>query len=178
MLEPWPEWRMVDPGRGGYGVRVMSETKCPWCSSSIPAGATSCPSCHAAVESATIPAIPGVTEIDPKARIPNEGLILSAGRDSIPAADHAFDPPSEEVLREMRKMELAAEIMNAGEAVMDAKDDESELAKEPSREAIEAAEAGLLDDTVSPAERSELHGKAIAWDEEEGEEGTEAPSGQ
>jgi len=42
---------------------------CPWCSAQAPLGATTCPSCHAALRSQVddgSPEIPGVTSIDPE----------------------------------------------------------------------------------------------------------------
>jgi hypothetical protein len=80
----------------------------------------------------------------------------------------AFAPPTDAVRLEMRKMELAAEILNAGEAVMDADSDMANRVGKPSREALEAAQAGLLEDAVPPSERQELDERTAAWAEEEG----------
>jgi hypothetical protein len=163
----------------GYGA-AMSETTsiCPWCSSAIPAGAAACPNCHAPVEGAAVPEIAGVTAVDPTARlgVPDEGMVpdaidpvamLRAGREDVPADDEAFAPPSTAVRLEMRKMELEAEIENAGGSVMSATGDASRPVGRPSREALEAEEAGLLDAT-GPAGETDLGERALAWEEEEG----------
>ncbi len=154
---------------------------CPWCSSPVPAGVNTCPSCHAVVESPAVADIPGVTQVDPTVKhgVPDEGRLPDdldpmamwhAGHDGTPADDHAFDPPSDAVRLEMHKMELAAEMMNAGEAVMSATDNESEPAGAPSDEAIEAARAGLLDDVLSPADREELAERIRIWDAQQSQD--------
>ena len=129
-------------------VRAMTDSStriCPWCSTSIPAGVAACPKCGAAVEGATVLDIPGVTVADPKATFDrDEGLIPAY----LKADESALEPPSEAVRLEMRKMELEAEIANAGGAVMNPTGDESISVGRPSDEAIEALEAGLLDETA------------------------------
>ena len=121
---------------------------CPWCSTPIPAGAAACPKCGAAVEGATVLEIPGVTVPDPKASLSfDEGLVPAA-----PVDEAAVQPPSEAVRLEMRKMELEAEIANAGGVVMNPTGDEAIVVGRPSEEAIEALKAGLLDDTEFVAE--------------------------
>jgi hypothetical protein len=121
---------------------------CPWCSTPIPSGAAACPKCGAAVEGATVLEIPGVTVPDPKASLSfDEGLVPAA-----PVDEAAVQPPSEAVRLEMRKMELEAEIANAGGVVMNPTGDEAIVVGRPSEEAIEALKAGLLDDTEFVAE--------------------------
>ena len=131
------------------------ETKtCPWCSTSIPTGAATCPSCGAAVEGQAVGDIPGVTEIDTTASMgPDGGLPpdavdplswLGAGHASPDDAD-AYARPSPEVEAEIRRMELEAEIANAGGTLMGATGDESSDAPMPSEEAIAALQAGLID---------------------------------
>jgi hypothetical protein len=121
---------------------------CPWCSTPIPAGAAACPKCGAAVEGATVLEIPGVTVPDPKASLSfDEGLVPAA-----PVDEAAVQPPSEAVRLEMRKMELEAEIANAGGVVLNPTGDEAIVVGRPSEEAIEALKAGLLDDTEFVAE--------------------------
>ena len=129
----------------------MTETStriCPWCSTPIPAEAAACPKCGAAVEGVTAREIPGVTVRDPGASLfADEGLIPAA-----PITEEAILPPSEAVRLEMRKMQLEAEIANAGGTVLNPTGDEALVVGRPSQEAIEALEAGLLDQTAPPAE--------------------------
>jgi hypothetical protein len=149
---------------------------CPWCSTSIPAGTNACPKCGATVEGAIAPEIPGLTSVDPSATLgDDEGRVpdaidpkawLGVGHDHSPVNEEALLPPSEAVRFEMRKMELEAEIENAGGAVMSATGDSSRNVGPPSIEAIEAYEAGLLDET-GPAGETDLAEKAKAWEQEE-----------
>jgi hypothetical protein len=157
----------------------MDETTfriCPWCSTKIPSGAGACPNCGALVEGAVVPEIPGLTAVDPAAslgavegRIPDDldpKAWLQADHDGTPASDPAFDPPSDAVRLEMRKMELEAQIVNAGTEVMNPTGDESIEVGAPSREAIEALEAGLLD-PVGPAGEPDLAVLAAPWEDPE-----------
>ncbi|MGD0861386.1 MAG: hypothetical protein ABSA21_01320 [Candidatus Limnocylindrales bacterium] len=156
----------------------MDETGhiCPWCSTSIPAGAAACPRCGAVVEGAVAPDIPGVTVVDSKAapghgegRVPDAfdpKSWLQAGRDDQMASPDAVLPPSEAVRLEMRKMELEAEIENAGRSVMSPTRDEARNVGKPSREALEAFEAGQLD-TTGPAGETDLAERAKTWEDEE-----------
>ncbi|HEX7543308.1 MAG TPA: zinc-ribbon domain-containing protein [Candidatus Limnocylindrales bacterium] len=129
----------------------MTETStriCPWCSTPIPAEAAACPKCGAAVEGVTAREIPGVTVPDPGASLfADEGLIPAA-----PITEEAILPPSEAVRLEMRKMQLEAEIANAGGAVLNPTGDQAILVGGPSQEAIEALKAGLLEQTAPDAE--------------------------
>jgi hypothetical protein len=125
------------------------------------------------VEGPNTPSIPGVTEIDPGARLPSEGVLdainpvglLRAGHDQTDADEDAFEPPSDAVRREMRRMELEAQVMNAGEAVMDADDDDAELAPQPSQEALDALAAGELN--IDPAALGSDVGAVMNWEDEE-----------
>jgi hypothetical protein len=67
---------------------------------------------------------------------------------------------------EMRKMELEAEILNAGTLVLNPAGDESIEAGAPSREAIDALDAGLLD-PVGPAGETDLAELAAPWEDPE-----------
>ncbi|MGD0019613.1 MAG: hypothetical protein ABSD62_10205 [Candidatus Limnocylindrales bacterium] len=155
----------------------MDETRpiCPWCSTSIPAGAAACPKCHATVEGAIAPEIPGVTIVDPKAtlgydegRVPDVIDPKAWLRASFEPAvnEEAILPPSEAVRLEMRKMELEAQIENAGGSVMSATGDVSRDVGRPSHEALEAYDAGLLD-TTGPAGETDIAERVKAWEEEE-----------
>jgi hypothetical protein len=153
----------------------MDETThiCPWCSTPIPPGATACSKCGALVEGAVATEIPGVTVVDPEATLgPKPGVVpnplswLQAGSDVAPTSEAAFQPPSEEVRLEMRKIELETQIENAGTEVMNPTGDESLDAGEPSDEAIAAEEAGLLDET-GPAGETDLAELAGPWEDPE-----------
>jgi hypothetical protein len=157
----------------------MEETNriCPWCSTPIPSSADACPKCHALVEGAIAKDIPGLTVVDPKATlaIPDEGLapdivdpkaLLKVGVYEAPVNNEAILPPSDAVRLEMRKMELEAQIENAGTELMNPTGDESIDAGPPSIEAIEAYEAGLLD-KEGPAGETDLAELAAPWEDPE-----------
>jgi hypothetical protein len=146
----------------------MDETNriCPWCSTPIPASQSACPKCGAAVEGATVADLPGVTVVDPKALDP--GYVPSVL--STPTDHDPFQPPSEEVRREMRKLELEAQIERAGTELMNPTGDESIPVGPPSIEAIAAYKAGLLDKT-GPAGETDLDELASPWKEPELDEG-------
>jgi hypothetical protein len=156
----------------------MDETSrtCPWCSTSIPAGVAACPKCGATVEGAEAPEIPGVTAVDTKATLGyDEGGLpdamdpkawLRAGHDGEVTNEEAVLPPSDAVRLEMRKMELEAQIENAGGSVLSATGDVSRDVGAPSREALEAYDAGLLDAT-GPAGETDIAAKVKAWEQEQ-----------
>jgi hypothetical protein len=88
---------------------------CPWCSASVPVAASTCPSCGAALRDASSSDIAGVTQIDPSAvlrtkRIKRSGLAawLVGEREEDEPSIGKVEPPSEEVRREMLRLELAA----------------------------------------------------------------------
>ena len=159
-------------------MRRMEETSriCPWCSTPIPAGASACPRCHATVEGAIAPEIVGVTVPDPKATLGfDEGSVpdaidpkawLKAGHEGREFNEEALLPPSEAVRLEMRKMELEAQIENAGRSVMSPTGDVARNVGEPSREALAAFDAGLLDAT-GPAGETDIAERVKIWEEEE-----------
>lgn len=155
----------------------MDETNriCPWCSTPIPATEKNCPNCGAAVEGAIAVEIPGLTTLATKAEpdLENDPIRTDLGHDvwsgaGFDAAEEreAVEPPSEAVRNEMRKMELEAEIVNAGTDVMNPTGDESIPVGPPSIEAIEAYEAGLLDKT-GPAGETDLADLAAPWEDPE-----------
>jgi hypothetical protein len=160
---------------------------CPWCSTPIPATVKACPNCGAIVEGATTADIPGLTVADPKASLdkPGDPTGTNLGHDvwsgaafgaTAPTASvepptpaeerEAVEPPSEAVRIEMRKMELEAEIENAGTELMNPTGDESIDAGPPSDEAIAAYQAGLLDKT-GPAGETDLAELAAPWEDPE-----------
>jgi hypothetical protein len=95
---------------------VTAETEtCPWCSATVPVAASTCPSCGAALRDAVDGDIAGVTQIDPSAvlrtkRIKSRGIAawLVGEREAEEASIGKVEPPSEEVRREMLRLELAA----------------------------------------------------------------------
>ena len=157
----------------------MDETNriCPWCSTPIPSTADACPKCGAIVEGAIAKDIPGLTVVDPLAvlGVPDEGIVpdvidpkvlLKTGVYEAPTNPEALLPPSDAVRLEMRKMELEAQIENAGTELMNPNGDESIDAPAPSDEAIEALQAGLLDKT-GPAGETDLADMAAPWEDPE-----------
>ena len=88
---------------------------CPWCSSTVPVEAVTCPSCGAQLRDAAEGEILGVTQIDPAAIVgikrAKGGMLVSwLGGDSSPEEESGgkVEPPSEAVRREMLRLELAA----------------------------------------------------------------------
>ncbi len=147
---------------------------CPWCSTPIPAAVKACPKCGAVVDDSVVADIPGLTVVDPKAGAKGDPIRKDMVRDiwsgaSAAAATgdvEAVKPPSDAVRLEMLKMELAAQIENAGGEVMNPTGDESIDVGAPSPEAIAAYEAGLLDKT-GPAGETDLGDLAAPWAEPE-----------
>ena len=122
---------------------------CPWCSASVPVEAATCPSCGAALRDAAAGDIAGVTQIDPGAvlrtkRIKRSGLAawLVGERGEEEPSIGKVEPPSDAVLREMRRLELAAI-----EAELDAK----AAAAEANRELGIDVEAPATPADVAPA---------------------------
>jgi hypothetical protein len=95
---------------------VTAETEtCPWCSATVPVAASTCPSCGAALRDAASGDIAGVTQLDPAAvlrtkRVKRGGLAawLVGERQSDEESGGKVEPPTEEVRREMLRLELAA----------------------------------------------------------------------
>jgi hypothetical protein len=89
--------------------------KCPWCSATVPVEAATCPSCGASLREAAEGDVLGVTQIDPSAasRIkrvkPRRFTAWLTGESPIEEETRGkIEPPSEEVRREMLRLELAA----------------------------------------------------------------------
>jgi hypothetical protein len=90
-------------------------TTCPWCSATVPAEAVTCPSCGASLRDAAEGDVPGVTQIDPAAvarvkRIKPRRMTawLTGDGSAEDEVGGKVEPPSEEVRREMLRLELAA----------------------------------------------------------------------
>jgi hypothetical protein len=127
---------------------VAAVPRCPWCSAPLPAATlASCPACGATLTGDGEAQLPGVTTLDtdailrarsaaarPRSRLlsfitgeVDDGGLTKASAESIA-------PPSTAVLREMRRIALAAEVANL-EAEVQAMTTEAE---------VEAREAGLV----------------------------------
>ena len=92
-------------------------TICPWCSAAVPIDASKCPSCGAALRDAADGDVAGVTQVDVAAtsrlaRMKPPGRIamwLGAERTTDnPALAGKIEPPSEDVRKEMLRLELEA----------------------------------------------------------------------
>jgi hypothetical protein len=116
-----------------------SDRECPWCSAPVPADASVCPSCNAAMDEDPVAAamhLPGLTEVSPELRAyaeqvrsgkPKRGLLsIMMSSPSTPVAStpppttepEALRPPSSEVRAEMARInaEIAAGIAASGTA--------------------------------------------------------------
>jgi hypothetical protein len=91
-------------------------TTCPWCSSTVPVEAATCPSCGASLRDAADGDILGVTQVDPAAvvrtkRVRSRNIAAFLGVGDGPDDEEStgkVEPPSEAVKREMLRLELAA----------------------------------------------------------------------
>ncbi len=98
-------------------------TRCPWCSTPAPAGATTCASCGAALIASAEGSVPGVTSIDAEAVLRGRsnvrprggilGLLSGETGDTVEAPSAAemssLAPPPVDVRMEMMRLELDAE---------------------------------------------------------------------
>jgi len=98
-------------------------TRCPWCSTPAPAGATTCSSCGAALVTSAEGSVPGVTSIDAEAVLRGRsnvrgrggilGLLSGETGDTVEAPSAAemssLAPPPVDVRMEMMRLELDAE---------------------------------------------------------------------
>jgi hypothetical protein len=123
-------------------------SRCPWCSAALPSATlATCPSCGATLRGDGDAQLPGVTTLDTDAilrakasvsRPRNRFLSFITGEvdegGTTVADPDSIAPPSDAVLREMRRIELAAEVANL-EAEVQAITTEAE---------VEAREAGLV----------------------------------
>src|SRR5262245_47721134 len=96
---------------------------CPWCSTSVTPETETCPTCGAVLIGDEESVLPGVTAVDDKVRRgetrPQErNRLLSwisgeyAEETTAVADSQAIAPPDPEVQREIRRLELEAEIAN------------------------------------------------------------------
>jgi hypothetical protein len=127
---------------------TLTVSRCPWCSATLSSSTlATCPSCGATLHGDGEAQLPGVTTLDTDAilraksavsRPRNRFLSFITGEvdegGTTPAELDSIAPPSDAVLREMRRLELAAEVANL-EAEVQAMATEAE---------VEAREAGLI----------------------------------
>ena len=97
---------------------------CPWCSAVLTPGVTVCPSCGANLVPDGEPVVPGVTAIDSasiarsRAAPPQRSRLLSWISGEYPsdtpsqAEAQAIAPPDQDVMREILRLELEAEVAN------------------------------------------------------------------
>ncbi|HXG25355.1 MAG TPA: hypothetical protein VNL94_00665 [Candidatus Binatia bacterium] len=101
------------------GSSAPGETvTCPWCSATVPLEAARCPSCNAALRDVADGEVLGVTSVDIAATTRLARMTKQPGRLATwlgaekttenPELVGRIEPPSEEVKREMLKLELAA----------------------------------------------------------------------
>jgi hypothetical protein len=104
------------PKKDDKSAAAVETTTCPWCSATVPATAVTCPSCGASLRDEADGEVAGVTQIDPMAlarvrRIKPRGRLTSwlTGDSTVDEETGGkVEPPSEEVRREMLRLELAA----------------------------------------------------------------------
>jgi hypothetical protein len=108
---------MSPASRKTGGAKGSGETTtCPWCSATVPVEAAICPSCGASLRDAAEGDILGVTQVDPAAvirtkRIRSRNIAAFLGVGDGPDDEEStgkVEPPSDEVKREMLRLELAA----------------------------------------------------------------------
>lgn len=112
----------MDDATGGVTPR------CPWCSAELTPKASSCPSCGATLTAEAEPQIPGVTTVAgatasrfPKPPRPNRLMRWISGEpgdadDGEPAGPASsagsLEPPPTDVRREIRRLEIEAQLTN------------------------------------------------------------------
>lgn len=133
---------------------------CPWCSTSVTPETETCPNCGAVLIGDEESVVPGITAVDEKVvrgetRPQDRSRLLSwisgeyADETTTVADSQAIAPPDPEVLREIRRLEIEAEIANLTaevqarrvEAVADVIDDGDPAAAEAAVAALETVEA-------------------------------------
>ena len=98
-------------------------SRCPWCSTSVPAGTEVCPSCGAALIASGDGGVPGLTAIDAEAVLRNRsqpksrggllGFLSGETGDTVDAPSESelasLAPPDANVRMEMLRLEIEAE---------------------------------------------------------------------
>jgi hypothetical protein len=126
-------------------------TTCPWCSAAVPAEVARCPSCGAALRDAVDGEVLGVTQVDVAATSKLSRMTKQPGRLATwlgaerttenPELAGRIEPPSEEVRKEMLRLELAA-IDAEIEAKRLAVEQNRKLAAEEGSDPGDAADTG------------------------------------
>src|SRR5689334_23245150 len=148
---------------------------CPWCSTQVTADTATCPTCGAVLKGDDETILPGVTAVDDKvlrgetAKAPQRNRLLSwisgdydEAEGAAKADPAAIAPPDAEVQREIRRLELEAEVANLQaevearriEAVFDHLDETGD-----ETDAEEMVAAVVADDAAVDAEVAELSGE-------------------
>jgi hypothetical protein len=145
-------------------------TRCQWCSAELPApDPECCPSCGAKLASAagTEPQLPGVTTVDPEAILkagseaarPGSRILsfltgdVSSSRTDGPVDSAPFAPPSDEVRREMFRLQIEAERGDIGAETVALKADA------PAQDGIHVSEPGASE-PAAPAGDADPAGEA------------------
>ena len=107
----------MSPARKKRSEESGATATCPWCSATVPVEAAKCPSCGAALRDAVDGDVLGVTAVDVAAttklaRLSKPGRLatwLGAEETAVsPELTGRIEEPSEEVKKEMLRLELAA----------------------------------------------------------------------
>ena len=169
----------MSPARKKGTDDAASTTTCPWCSTTVPVEAVTCPNCGATLRDAVDGDILGVTQVDIAAttriaRMAKPGRLATwLGAES--TADNAeleghIEEPSEEVRKEMLRLELAAldAELEAQRAAAEANSLLSRL--ENGDAAVDAGDGSAAPDAASASDVGDTSDAASAADT--------APSGE
>lgn len=170
---------MTENASPGSGASI-----CPWCSAALPEPAPdSCPSCGARLVSEGSDLVPGVTAIDAEAVLRSArattrsrgGLLswIGGGDDDAgtPPPRGSLDPPSADVLREMRRLALEADLASLRAEVSEIEADDALANGDRIGQAIDTVDAG------DQAEARAAAGDAEASEPEAADAGVGRPAG-
>ncbi|MFZ5853316.1 MAG: hypothetical protein ACOYXS_02285 [Chloroflexota bacterium] len=150
--------------------------RCPWCSGVLdPPGVAACPSCGATLTSQTEPQIPGLTTVAPPSVRPvrphQRSRLLQwlsgepAEEAAAPVPRDSLAPPPDEVRREIRRLELEAQLRNAAaeasalaaQEALEVRAGDDAAAAEPALDAVRGlpADAGIVSEAPADAPRVE-----------------------
>jgi hypothetical protein len=134
---------------------TTATSRCPWCSTSVPAGTEVCPSCGAALVTNAEAGVPGLTAIDAEAVLRNRsqpksrggllGFLSGETGDTVDAPTEAelasLAPPNANVRIEMLRLEIEAERQRL-------ESEGASLAADVAEETGTALPAGLFGDVT------------------------------